>query len=899
VHALLEFLDNDTTFVTVNRRLARAVTEAYAERQVAEGERAWRTPDVIPFSAWVERSWRTCVEHRTEAHVSLLRSSQQRMLWEQVIRQHAPPGDDQDAPLAASAAARSAREAYALINAWRISVEAPEFGFSPESRAFRTWARAFDAQCANGGWIDPGRAACSLADSAGIQAAGLRRRAVFAGFDLMTPQQQAIRAALGRCGVEVIDAAPPQRQAQVSHRAFDDPAGELRAAALWAREKLIQGPQTRIGIVVPELHRMRPMVERIFDELLTPGAAMPEQGAVGRQFNLSYGEPVSRVPLVGDGLIALKLSGRRVELAEAGRLLRSPYFAGGNTGFPRRARVDADLRDSGEPEVSLDLLLARCGRDEDLRSTLQNLVVLRSGVPCSQPLKTWSAFFSGWLSQFGWPGERSPDSGEFQAVETFRGLLDEFAGMGAVAGPVGLDRALSLFLKLADEQLFQPRSGPVPVQILGVLETAGLVFDGLWITGLHDGSWPPAPEPDPFVPISLQRGAGVLTASPEGQLSLAKMRLEAWLRAADQVVLSYPKYDQDEPLRPSPLMGGAAFEHAAGEGSTTVDFSERLNREGVLLEAVSDERAPALAETRVSRGGAAVLRDQAACPFRAFARWRLDAKGVPIAASPMDVRIRGNLVHAVLNALWSKVDGLEKLNLLPLQELLQRISAAVDQALERERRARPETLRGTFAQIERERLCALMENWLSLEKRRAPFQVAARETEIEGSIGPLSFRIRPDRVDRLETGGHFLIDYKTGSTEVRRWFGERPDDPQLAVYSLVFESAVDGGPVAGAAYGAVRRDAPGFEGLADREGVAEGVSTLAGSRIKAAAEVPDWAALKLEWRDTLQSLAENFASGDARVDPKSPHTTCAYCEVMPLCRIFEQRLDDEDQGVEK
>lgn len=898
MHALLEFLDNDTTFVTVNRRLARAVTDAYAERQIAQGKRAWRTPDVIPFSAWVERSWRTCVEHREEARVSLLRSSQQRMLWEQVIRQHAPPGDDQDAPLAASAAARSAHDAYALINAWRIPVEAPEFGFSSESRAFRTWARAFDAHCADGGWIDPGRAACSLADSVGIQAEDLRRRAVFAGFDLMTPQQHAIRAALARCGVEVIDAAPPQRKAQVCRRVFDDPVGELRAAALWAREKLMQAQETRIGIVVPELHRMRPMVERIFDELLTPGAAMPEQGALGRQFNLSYGEPVSRVPVVGDGLIALKLSARRVELAEAGRLLRSPYFAGGNSGFPLRARLDGELRDSGEAEVSLDLLLARCGRDGGLRSTLRNLVVLRHGVPRRQPLKTWSGFFSDWLSQLGWPGERSLDSGEFQAVETFRGLLDELAGMGAVAGPVGLDRALSLLLKLADEQLFQPQSVPAPVQILGVLETAGLVFDGLWITGLHDGSWPPAPEPDPFVPISLQRGAGLPTASPEGQLGLAKMRLEAWLRAADQVVLSYPNYHQDEPLRPSPLMGGVAFERGTGEGLAKVDFSERLNREGVVLEVIGDDQAPALAETRVSRGGAAVLRDQAACPFRAFARWRLDAKGVPIAASPLDARIRGNLVHAVLNALWSEICGLKKLNRMSPQELRQRISAAVDQALERERRARPETLRGTFAQIERERLCALMENWLSLEKRRAPFEVVARETEIEGSIGPLSFRIRPDRVDRLETGEHFLIDYKTGSTEVRRWFGERPDDPQLAVYSLVFESAVDGGSVVGAAYGAVRRDAPGFEGLADREGLAEGVSTLAGSRIKAAAEVPDWAALKSEWRDTLRSLAENFACGDARVDPKSPHATCAYCDVMPLCRIFEQRLDNEDEGVD-
>lgn len=896
MHALLELLDDDTTLITVNRRLARALTDAYAERRIAAGERVWRTPDVIPFSAWVERSFRSSSEHANKADPLLLRPAQERMLWEQVIRQHAPPGDEQEVPLAAAAAARRAQDAHALVNAWNISLEAPEFGFSAESRAFRAWARAFDAQCRDAGWIDPVRAADALADHARLASSSRRRRAVFAGFDTLTPQLQAIRSALVRCGTEIADAAPRQRKGRLSYRAFDDPVCELRAAALWARRGSSEAPRSRIGIVVPELHRMRPTVERIFDELLSPGAVAPGRIAGARPFNLSYGEPLSRSTVIGDALIALKLAGGRVELAEAGRLLRSPYIAGGISGAGARARVDADMRDAGEPEVSLDRLAVRSARDPGLSASLRDLLIQRSRVRHRQPLRSWSAFFSGWLSRLGWPGERSLDSMEFQAQEAFRGLLDELAGMGAVTEPMGLDRALSLLVALADEHLFQPRSTAVPVQILGVLETAGLHFDRLWVSGLHDGIWPPAPEPDPLVPVSLQRRARVPAASPEGQLVLANRRLEGWLQAADRVLLSYPRYERDEPLRASPLTGGTEFEHEpADDELRPVEFSRHLNREAVVLEVVHDERAPRLAETRITRGGAAVLRDQAACPFRAFARWRLDAKGVPVAASPLDARIRGNLVHAVLNDLWSGLRTQATLNALSSEELSERVSAAVDRALERESRARPDTLRGTFARIERERLCSVMKDWLLLEQRRAPFEVVARETEIEATTGPLSLRIRPDRVDRLETGEHFVIDYKTGSTEVRQWFGDRPDDPQLAVYTLVFESDVTGGPVAGAAYGAVKRGAPGFKGLADREGLAEGVCTLAESRINAARDVADWPALKSEWRQTLRTLAEAFVRGDARVDPKLPHATCRYCDVMPLCRVFEQGADGDDE----
>ena len=57
---------------------------------------------------------------------------------------------------------------------------------------------------------------------------------------------------------------------------------------------------------------------------------------------------------------------------------------------------------------------------------------------------------------------------------------------------------------------------------LGVLESAGLEFDALWVSGLTDETWPLAAQPNPFIPPALQRKAEIPEAS--AQASLARGR---------------------------------------------------------------------------------------------------------------------------------------------------------------------------------------------------------------------------------------------------------------------------------------------------------------------------------------------------------------------------------------
>ena len=94
----------------------------------------------------------------------------------------------------------------------------------------------------------------------------------------------------------------------------------------------------------------------------------------------------------------------------------------------------------------------------------------------------------------------------------------------------------------------------------------------------------------------------------------------------------------------------------------------------------------------------------------------------------------------------------------------------------------------------------------------------------------------------------------------------------------------------------LRRHLVGFRGSAAQDGIAGGVGRLEKSRSPVARASGDWAVLKREWRGVLDSLAGDFVAGDARVAPKNGNKTCRYCDVMPLCRIFESGPTASNDG---
>ena len=96
------------------------------------------------------------------------------------------------------------------------------------------------------------------------------------------------------------------------------------------------------------------------------------------------------------------------------------------------------------------------------------------------------------------------------------------AGLGQldlVSAPLTFEGAVHMLRRLAGEELFQPETPDVPIQVLGLLESAQLEFDHLLVLGLTDEAWPRMPRPNPLLPAELQRARGVPRAAADRRVS--------------------------------------------------------------------------------------------------------------------------------------------------------------------------------------------------------------------------------------------------------------------------------------------------------------------------------------------------------------------------------------------
>jgi RecB family exonuclease len=189
--------------------------------------------------------------------------------------------------------------------------------------------------------------------------------------------------------------------------------------------------------------------------------------------------------------------------------------------------------------------------------------------------------------------------------------------------------------------------------------------------------------------------------------------------------------------------------------------------------------------------------------------------------------------------------------------------------------------------VEEERLARRALEWLETERSRPPFSVEATERGLDLEVSGLAVSVRVDRVDALPGGGRVIIDYKTGdNVAIARWFGERPDEPQLPLYSLAF-----GDDLEALAFARVRAGGMAYCGVARAAEVAPGIRRFEDTRH--AEDAGSWQAQRAAWRRTLEALAADFASGRAEVAPKDPTSTCAHCGLTALCRINEATALDE------
>jgi ATP-dependent helicase/nuclease subunit B len=486
-------------------------------------------------------------------------------------------------------------------------------------------------------------------------------------------------------------------------------------------------------------------------------------------------------------------------------------------------------------------------------------------------------------------GERSSASSLlFQAREAWDRMLDGVASLDYANKPLRFEELLTTLERTAQETIFAPESEDAPVQVMGAYASAGQSFDAVWFLGATDTGWPASGRPNPLLPVALQRELGMPNASAADNTALAHRAMERIAESCGEVVYSYAQMSEDAVQRPSSLVSTFA--------STSVAIGVETPR-AIPLEPVADDEWVPLAHTGVAPGGQSALQNQANCPFQAFVLRRLGVRELSIAGRGLSPGDRGNLIHRVMEGVWSKDIG-GQVHLTSHADLLNATSAGTLRPLVAEHTAAAirslnaehgDPWQRAYLQAEEARAIDLVMDWLAIESARQPFQVVTVEEKSTIQVGDLALSVRADRIDQV-AGGELLIDYKTGEVSTASWEGPRPEQPQLPLYAA-FGDAKD---LIGAVFAQMRPSKMAFKGRVD-DARANLSDTLDAKRLVTAPYTPD---VVEEWRGALLHLAESFVRGEAQVDPHVYPRSCQYCSLHGVCRVAESRgiSASEDAG---
>ncbi|MDG6778529.1 PD-(D/E)XK nuclease family protein [Thiomicrorhabdus sp. zzn3] len=915
--------------LTSNSRLTQTLKQQALADQACQ---VIETPSIMTLPQWWQQ-WEEALLLRGELplealQAKLLSAFEAQWLWEQVLEEESAQRlDENGEPLSLlnlPATAKQLDQAWALWMEW-LSDEQREqaqsaFYPSDETQLFFSAMQRYQQRLQVQGWQDSvGRQQQRLAWLE-MGKGELPQRFQLHGFDEMTPAMQRWQRAVEARGTEVIlvnelqareqsEANKPGEAAPQLYR-YDakDPLDEAQQVAYWCVQQWLQLQEKKpvhaikIGVVAPNVSECKTALTLALDEQLAIARQQPlnlQQSAMNRLYNFSLGDSLAQQALVQNALLTLQIflqPRRTLSYADWSQWLISPYSV---ASLWRRQRADAGLRRLQWASFQWPSLIAS---EQACRLLPQSLLErlqkwqrsLGARASESLTLPEFVDLAQSCLQALGWCSARELNSDEYQQQQTFQQRLADFAHLSAPHKKQQISQWLNALQRYIGETVHQSQSrGVQPIQIMGFLEAGGQQFDALWVLGLTDEAWPRMPDPNPFLPLELQRQQRLPRCDAQRELEYARQVMQRLHWTAPLQVWSFARHQGEAELLPSPLLESAPLD---GAQSYHAHAYQSLAQWHYLQHSESlwelDNRGPEIPAGTRAPGGTGILQAQSQCPLMAFIDYRLGARQeLQTVEEGLPSTNQGTLIHEILQHFWEETKTQSRLLAMDETELKQALNSQIEAGFE----ALQSQFNEHYLQLEQARIFQLLWQWLEVEKNRPSFSVAKTEQEQLVTLAGIEFKLIIDRIDSV-AGQTVILDYKTGRASINNLLKTPLKAPQLAVYLHAVSE-----PVAGIGYGLLHTDdGVKLNALVEEEEVLCSTRSITVFAKLAEKEGPfhqvAWNDFLQALRDEVLQLAQSIQRGEADMRFDKP-ADVAYAAGKLALRLPEVEAQMAEIGI--
>ncbi len=142
-------IEQGFTIVTPTKRLGRALQQQYISEQLSAQKKVWETPDILPWAAWILRSWDDFAAQQQQVPL-LLNAQQQQWVWQKIVAE----SSFAKGFLQPAAAATRAYDAWKIMRQWQLESFPEDPWLNKDAFAFQSWVKTFQQQCKKHNWLD-------------------------------------------------------------------------------------------------------------------------------------------------------------------------------------------------------------------------------------------------------------------------------------------------------------------------------------------------------------------------------------------------------------------------------------------------------------------------------------------------------------------------------------------------------------------------------------------------------------------------------------------------------------------------------------------------------------------------------------------------------------------------